>query len=56
MFKLELIEADGDLGIVLPDAVLAKLGLGVGDAVELDDLGDGRLLLRRPVPSEGEVG
>ena len=56
MFKLELIEADGDLGIVLPDPVLAKLGLGVGDTVELDDLGDGRLLLRRPVLSEGEVG
>jgi bifunctional DNA-binding transcriptional regulator/antitoxin component of YhaV-PrlF toxin-antitoxin module len=42
----DIINVDGEAVVVLPPAVSARLGVGLGDVLELVEDGD-RLLLRR---------
>lgn len=50
MQKLELIEIDDSVGVILPDELLAKWQLAAGDTVYLTD--DGRSLFLSPFESD----
>ena len=41
MKSLELIEVGDDLGAILPEEVIARLQVGLGDAIELTETADG---------------
>lgn len=41
MQTLELIEIGDELGIILPDEVLAKLNVGLGDEIYLTEIDNG---------------
>ncbi len=41
MKSLELIEVDDELGVILPEEVIAKLQVGLGDAIKLTETADG---------------
>ena len=44
MQTLKLIEIGDELGIILPDEVLAKLNVGLGDEIYLTEIGNGFIL------------
>lgn len=44
MFKAELIEVGDSLGLILPDALLARWNITVDDTIYMSDAADGCLL------------
>ena len=49
--RIQLIDVDGEVGFVLPDTVIERLGLEDGDDVVLEDIENG-LRLRFDHPNE----
>jgi putative addiction module antidote len=45
MIKLTVVEEGSDLGVVLPEEVLQRLGVGVGDTLFAIETGEGVELL-----------
>lgn len=44
MTELELIDVEGELGVILPDEMLSRLGVTVGDDLVLAERAAGYLL------------
>ena len=53
MTELELIDVEGELGVVLPDEVLSRLGVRAGSQLVLGETPAGYLLTTAKRVSEG---
>ncbi len=52
MAQLELIDVEGELGVLLPDEVLARLGVTAGGELRLGEAPSGYLLTSaKPAPA-----
>ena len=53
MTKLELIDVEGELGVVLPEQMLSRLGATLGDELVLVETSPGYLLTAAKRASDG---
>ena len=54
MIALELIEIDGEVGVVFPDEVLARLGVGPDETVYAVEGPSRSMILTRTKPRSGQ--
>jgi hypothetical protein len=52
MTKLELIDVEGELGVVLPEQILSRLGATLGDELVLVETSPGYLLISATLAPE----
>jgi hypothetical protein len=55
MTQLELIDVEGELGVVLPDEVLSRLGVMAGGELALAETPSGYLLTAAKPAPEGKA-
>jgi hypothetical protein len=55
MAQLELIDIEGEFGVALPDEILSRLGVVVGDELVLAETPSGYLLTTAKPAPEGKV-
>lgn len=56
MTKLELIDVEGEVGVVLPDQMLSRLGATLGDELVLVEISPGYLLISARLAPEFGTG